>query len=160
MTKKEIIWRHILYESFSNARENFEQRGVINAVKKFLHVSFPNIRGRIFFQKSLRSLNGTEQAFANSARPRIIHKCFVVNGREIIIKKAMDNPVTYQSNRNFSPFVIADDKFFIAAVAIRSIIQIFKQSANISLQIILEPMQLIGRLFALPKSKPAAPYIF
>lgn len=132
---------------------------MIYAVKEFSDVPFPKITSWIRFQKLLGSFNGSNDPFIRPARPGIVDESFVVNIDQIIINEPVDDPIPDACHGNFPLFVIANNKFFIPAVAIRFILKVCKKLGEIFFQTVLEFMQFRGLSFSFSESKPALPYI-
>lgn len=145
---------------FNCPQNNFKQNGVVNIIKKFLHVAFPHETARITSQEKLRPFYGSEQTFIFTARPCVVDKNLIVDGNEIVIHKPMNDPIANASNGNFPPLIILYDKFFIAAMAICAGVKIFKKRVQIFLQIIFKIFQLCSPALSFAEDKPTAPNIF
>lgn len=113
-----------------------------------------------WLKKAVYSLYCSEQALVFAARPSIINKSFVVNFFQIIINETVDNSVPYTRYGNFPTFVIANNKFAVTAVAIRSVLQILRKGIKVFFKMILKRVHLKTCAFALSKFTPAFPNIF
>ncbi|PIR03080.1 MAG: hypothetical protein COV60_02235 [Candidatus Magasanikbacteria bacterium CG11_big_fil_rev_8_21_14_0_20_43_7] len=67
-------------------------------VKKLPDIRAPNKTIGETLYKLLRSLNGTEQSFASTTRPRIIDKRVIKTEHQIIIQQTMYHSISNRSD--------------------------------------------------------------
>ncbi len=110
--------------------------------------------------KNLSRLYSCEQALPYPARPCVVNKRLIVNWRQIIINQLMNQSIPHASYRNFSSFVIGNDKFSVIALTISAFIQILKQNIQIAFHIVRKIVKFKPEFFIFSKLEPHSPDIF